>query len=78
MALRAHGAWAAWAARALGGQLGEALRSDAALTSPHPLRGWEETVVAQARLQPRVEANPGSVCSCLVCCKRSSRWHCTA
>lgn len=51
VALRAYGAWAAWAARALGGQLGEALRSDAALTSPHPLRGWEETVVAQARLQ---------------------------
>ncbi|KAK9841813.1 hypothetical protein WJX81_004723 [Elliptochloris bilobata] len=47
VALRAHGAWAAWAARALGGQLGEALRSDAALMSPHPLRGWEETVVAQ-------------------------------
>ena len=62
VALRAHGAWAAWAARALGGQLGEAVRSDAALTSPHPLRGWEETVVLQARLFQDVNAGHCSAC----------------
>jgi len=49
VALRAHGAWAAWAAGALGAQMAEALRSDVALTSPLPLRGWEDTVVVQAR-----------------------------
>lgn len=50
MALRAHGAWAGWAAGALGGQLAEALRRDAALISPLALRGWEETVVSQVGL----------------------------
>ena len=66
VALRAHGAWAAWAAGALGAQMAEALRSDVALTSPLPLRGWEDTVVVQARAgaPARRACGEGLLCAC--------------